>query len=132
MPETTIETPTRRILIVDDDPIFTALAEAALADAGYDIEVATDGVEALETLDRAKFSLALIDLSMPRIDGFRLIGLIRGAFRLRSLAIVVVSARDDAAAFEEAIALGANGYCKKPIDWETFPSTIEKVLRGEA
>ena len=126
------KTPGARVLIVDDDPVFTAMAEECLSDAGYGIRVATDGVEALDILETDPFDLALIDLSMPRIDGFRLIGLIRGAHRWRAMAIVVVSARHDAHAFDEAIAMGAVGYQTKPIDWLKFPEQIENFLQKPA
>lgn len=123
---------TPRVLIVDDDPFFTTMAETCLADAGYEVRIANDGVEALQILDEDKFDLALIDLSMPRIDGFRLIALIRGAHRLRALAIMVVSAHAEATAFEEAMTLGANGYQKKPVDWTVFAERVGQVLAPAA
>jgi CheY-like chemotaxis protein len=117
-----------RILIVDDDPVFTAMAEACLADAGYDVTLASDGVEALQLLDEEKFHLAVIDLSMPRIDGLRLIGLIRGAQRLGSLVIMVVSATEETSAFDEALMLGANAHQLKPVDWTTFAGRVTGLL----
>lgn len=125
---TDIVAPKARILIVDDDPIFTAMAEECLTGFDYEVRLATDGVEALQMFDEEKFNLALIDLSMPRIDGFRLIGLIRGAPRFKSMSIMVVSARNDKAAFDEALALGANGYQVKPVDWAEFPARVTELL----
>ncbi|MDX2156807.1 MAG: response regulator [Hyphomicrobiaceae bacterium] len=110
-----------RVLIVDDDPIFRTMAASCLSVSGLEAVGAGDGVEALDILDRQAFDLALIDLSMPRVDGFRLIGLIRGTPALARLSILVLSARLDIAAFNEALALGANAFQTKPIDWRILP-----------
>lgn len=125
-----------RVLIVDDDPIFQALASARLAADGHHTRVATDGVDALELLEVEQFDIALIDLSMPRIDGFRLIALIRGAPRLRRLAIMVVTVRLDREARDEALALGANAVVTKPVQWDNLAAfirpTVEMVQRQHA
>lgn len=117
-----------RVLVVDDDPIFTGLSSAALERAGFDVCTAADGVEGLELLDREPFDLAIVDLLMPRIDGFRLIALIRGSARLAPLAILVVSVRNDAGAFEEALALGADAIQTKPLDWFALPDIARAVI----
>jgi CheY-like chemotaxis protein len=119
-----------RVLLVDDDPIFTAIAEARLASIGYETKAAADGVEALEMLDTEPFDAALVDLSMPRIDGFRLIALVRGAPRHRRLVIIVVTSRRDPDAWNEALALGANAFEMKPLDWKSFPARLETLLAG--
>lgn len=116
-----------RILVVDDDPLFLALARSGLATAGFDSMAVGDGVEALEALDAMPFDGALVDLAMPRIDGFRLLGLVRGAERLRRLAIIVVTGRGDMEAVEHAMALGADGYERKPVGW---PGLIEKLRQS--
>lgn len=120
--------PKRRALIVDDDPIFTVTAAACLSRAGYDVRTAADGVEALELLGVEAFDVALVDLTMPRIDGLRLIALIRGDERLQRLAIMVVSARHDAGAYKEALALGADAVQTKPLDWAALPGRIATMI----
>lgn len=107
-----------RILVADDDPVFTCLATATLSASGFEVRVAADGVEALHLLDSERFDTVLVDLSMPRIDGFRLIALIRGTPRLAGLPILVVTMRSDAAADEEALRLGAAEILRKPVDWK--------------
>ncbi len=117
-----------RVLVADDDPIFVSLASSTLRRAGCDVRIANDGVEALEALEREPFGLALVDLSMPRIDGFRLIALIRSTPRLASLPIVVLSSLTDAEAIEEAYALGANAFQSKPVNWALFPVHLRHIL----
>lgn len=120
--------PVDRILVVDDDPIFAGLASAALTRAGCHVVTACDGVEGLERLDREPFDLALIDLSMPRVDGFRLIALIRGSRRHRHLAIMVASVRHDGEAFREALSIGANAIQTKPLDFRLLAERIRDVI----
>lgn len=117
-----------RVLVVDDDPVFTATAAYCLGRAGYRVQTAADGVEALQLLDLERFDLAIIDLVMPRIDGFRLIALIRGAARLQQLAILVVSSRKDDAVFREATALGADATLSKPVDWPAMPARVAEII----
>lgn len=118
------------ILVVDDDPIFTAAATASLARSGFDVTVARDGVEAIERLEQDRFSLMLVDLAMPRIDGFRLIGLVRAIPDYRHLPIMVVTGRADITAVEEAYALGADAFQMKPIAWSLLPAQIRYMLRA--
>lgn len=118
------------ILVVDDDPIFTAAAASCLGRAGFDVVVARDGVEALDKLEQARFALMLVDLAMPRIDGFRLIGLVRSLADHRKLPIMVVTGRADIAAVEEAYALGADAFQMKPVAWSLLPAQIRYMLRA--
>lgn len=118
------------ILVVDDDPIFTAAAASCLGRAGFDVVVARDGVEALDRLEQRSFALMLVDLAMPRIDGFRLIGLVRSLAEHRQLPIMVVTGRADIAAVEEAYALGADAFQMKPVAWSLLPAQIRYMLRA--
>lgn len=117
-----------RVLVVDDDPIFTAMADASLRQHGFDVRTASDGVEGLELLDAKVFDLLIVDLQMPRIDGLRLIALVRGASRLRDLAIIVASGHEEAGAFREALSLGADAVLKKPVDWRDLPDLVHDVI----
>lgn len=67
---------------------------------------------------------------MPKIDGFRLIALIRATALLQYLPIIVLSARSDVAAVEEAYRLGANAFETKPINWTLLPSHLNHVVRS--
>lgn len=118
-----------RILVVDDDPVFTSLAASCLTAAGYEVDTACDGVEALELMQKKTFCLAVIDLAMPRVDGFRLIAMMRAWPSSSPLAIMVISSRIDVAAFEEAYALGANAFQTKPINWSLLPLQVRFTLR---
>jgi len=117
-----------RVLIVDDDPIFVGLASACLSRAGIATVVAGDGVEGLELIERDRFDVAVVDLMMPRIDGLRMIALIRGAPRHDALAILVVSGTSNAALIEEALRLGADAAETKPVNWSLLPARVEAAI----
>lgn len=117
-----------RVIIVDDDPLFASLGAAALEKQGFSVRAAQDGVRGLELLDAGKFDLAIVDLCMPRVDGLRLIALIRGAARHKRLAILVVSARSDAEAFREALNIGADAVDLKPLDWKVLPERVRAIV----
>ncbi len=119
---------TYRVLVVDDDPVFSGVAAAALGRTGFQVRTAADGVEGLELLDRHRFDLSIIDLQMPRIDGLRLVALIRGAARNRRLAIIVASAHTDENVFDEALALGADAIEKKPVNWGLLPDRARQII----
>lgn len=119
-----------RVLVADDDPIFAATAESCLRRVGCVVRHAADGYDAFEALGSEDFDLVLVDLSMPRVDGFRLIALIRATPRMRSLPVIVLSSRDDVAAIDEAYALGANAFQTKPVNWALFPSHMAAVIRA--
>lgn len=118
-----------RVLVADDDRLFTTLASSSLSAAGHAVTVVRDGAEALDVLDRNEIDVALVDLSMPKVDGFRLIAWMRSTPRLQFLPVIVLSARNDVAAIEEAYQLGANSYQTKPINWSLLPTHMRHVVQ---
>ena len=116
-----------RVLIADDDPVFLALASACLLAAGQEVKAASDGADALEQLANDRFDIAIVDLDMPRIDGLRLIGLVRAMRQCANLAILVISASQSVKLYDEARALGADAHLTKPVDWSVLPHTIAEV-----
>ncbi|MGE0055262.1 MAG: PleD family two-component system response regulator [Hyphomicrobium sp.] len=117
------------VLVADDDPLFCALAKNCLVKAGHEVRIVPDGAQALEALARARHHVAVVDLSMPQIDGFRLIALIRATPALEDLPIIVLSSRGDVASVEEAYRLGANTFLTKPVDWSVFTCHLNHVVR---
>jgi DNA-binding response OmpR family regulator len=119
-----------RVLVADDDPILREFAMVHLATPTVEVEVAEDGVVALERLQNSKFDIALIDLDMPRMDGFELIERIRWHEALKHLPIVVVTGREDMMAVDRAFALGATSFVVKPLNWRLLSHQLAYVLRN--
>jgi CheY-like chemotaxis protein len=119
-----------RILVADDDPILREFAMVHLATPAVEVEVAEDGVAALERLARGGVDIALVDLDMPRMDGFELIERIRWDEQLKHLPIVVVTGREDMVAVDRAFALGATSFVVKPLNWRLLSHQLAYVLRN--
>ncbi len=124
-------TPTQpSVLVADDYPIFAELASACLENLGIKVDVATDGAEAIGALDQKSYDVIVVDLSMPKIDGFRLISMIRHSPKLDGLQIIVASSHGDKASVEEAGRLGATAFLTKPVDWKVFAATVSAAVEA--
>ncbi len=103
----------RRVLVVDDSVTTRTLEKSILEAAGYEVQVATDGVEALERLSRLSFDLILSDVQMPRVDGLALVRAVRQDARLKGLPVVLVSSLDSAEQRAAGLEAGADAYLSK-------------------
>ncbi len=125
-----VEFESARVLVADDDPILREFATVHLATPTVEVEVAEDGVVALERLNQGDIDIALVDLDMPRMDGFELIERIRWDEQLKHLPIVVVTGREDMVAVDRAFALGATSFVVKPLNWRLLSHQLAYVLRN--
>ena len=116
-----------RILIVEDDPIILDLITTRLDIAGYDTYFARDGFEGLARLHELRPSALVLDLNMPRLDGF---GLLR-KMRLEGLntPTMVLTARNQPDDVQRAIALGARDFLAKPFKDEQLLQRVGRLLR---
>ena len=121
-----------RILIVEDDDDLVRLATHWLEREGYKVEYAPDGESALALLARAPLpALVLLDVMLPKIDGFELLRRIRADRRTKTLAVVMVTSfsRDrDAVRGRE---LGANDYIVKPLHELDFLKRVEHIIKDQ-
>jgi CheY-like chemotaxis protein len=116
-----------RVLVVDDDAANRAFCSLTLQLAGYDVLEAEDGQRGLELARSEEPDLAVLDVRMPRLDGFELAEALRGDTQTRAIPVVFVSAEADIASYERARALGAAGYLLKPFDPQTLESLVAIV-----
>lgn len=119
-----------RILVVDDDPVFLALARKKLAECGSEIWVAEDGATALAITGNQPLDLILVDLGLPDVDGFDLIVQLRQAPHTRYVPLIVVTGREDSEAIDRAFAVGSSSFLTKPINWKLFEHQLIYVLRS--
>lgn len=117
-----------RVLVVDDEPVARTVVGARIASLGAQVVEAGDGASALQKLLKEPFDAAIIDLEMPGLDGFELIGCIRGHPQLKHLAVVVLSGREDATAIRNALQAGATSYLLKPLNWAAFSEHIRSCI----
>jgi two-component system OmpR family response regulator len=116
-----------RILVVEDDPIILDLITTRLGLAGYDTYFARDGHEGLARLHELRPSALVLDLNMPRLDGF---GLLR-KMPLEGLhtPTMVLTARNQPDDVRQAIALGARDFLAKPFKDEQLLQRVSRLLR---
>lgn len=118
------------ILFVDDDPILREFADVHLSSDMAKLVMAPDGVAALELLQTHRVDLALVDLEMPRMDGFDLLAHLRADPRWRDLPVIVETGREDTAAIDRAFHLGATSFVVKPLNWRLLSYQLRFVLRA--
>lgn len=120
------------ILIVDDDAANRTILRAVLEEAGYAVEEAPDGVEALRRLADTTFNCVITDILMPNMDGYRLCFEIRNSPRLSQLPLIVYTATYTAAGDEKlASELGADRFIRKPAMTGVIASAVRAVLAGQ-
>jgi chemosensory pili system protein ChpA (sensor histidine kinase/response regulator) len=120
------------ILVVDDSLSVRKVIEKHLHSLHFRVELAVDGLDALEKLRTCRISLVLTDLEMPRMHGFELIAEMRRQPALRKLPVVVVTSRDAGKHRRRATSLGANDYIIKPFSKEQLASHINQLLTPAA
>ena len=119
-----------RILVVDDDPIMREVMAAHFGEMGYAVTEAEHGEEACDLIGGDHFALAVIDLSMPKLDGFGLLRYIRQHPRTVDLPVIVVTSNNDEASIERAYDLGASSFVTKPVNWHLFGHHALFVMRN--
>lgn len=117
-----------RILAVDDSPTIRALVGRALRTAGYEVFLASDGVEGVGSLKDVEPQLIITDINMPRLDGFGLIETVRASADYGSVPILVLTTESGTDLKARARAAGATGWIVKPFDDAQLVSVIERVL----
>ncbi len=117
------------VLVADDDPAMRNLAAAVLVSEGFRVVEAEHGFQALEEAQRQRPQLVLLDMDMPHLDGFGVMGALRQSLSGRSVPIIVVTARDDSETEARAIELGAEDFITKPIRPATLVARMRAVLR---
>jgi two-component system, sensor histidine kinase and response regulator len=120
----------RRVLVVDDDPLMREVMAALFADAGHDVTHAENGEDACAIAARQDFDLAVIDLSMPKLDGFGLLQFLRQDPRTADLPVIVATLSNDPQSIERAYKLGASSFVTKPINWAQFIHHAQFVARS--
>jgi PAS domain S-box-containing protein len=119
-----------RILIVEDDPHIAELVEMALSGQDYEIITASDGVQALERLRRTRPSLVLLDIMLPKLDGYEFIRQAKLDPHTEDIPIIVISVRSLEEDINRALRLGAEKYLLKPADdGEDLTQVVEEVIQ---
>lgn len=117
----------QRILIIEDDDETRELLRMALEKRGYQVTVAEDGVRGYDTALFLKPDLIITDIRMPGADGVHVVRRVRHTASLEKIPILVTTAFGTGTA-TFSLQLGANAYEPKPIDTDSFMSTVKRLL----
>ncbi len=117
------------ILLVDDDPEWLEIATTALQSAGYLIYLATEGMEGvLEARDK-KPDLIILDISMPRLDGFEVCRKLKTDPRTENIPILMLTCRSSKGDVVEAFKAGASDYLIKPVKAPLLIQKVDSLLK---
>ena len=118
---------TANILVIEDDPVLARNLVTTLSRSGFNADSVLDGQSAIEKLLTGKFDLALLDLMIPKVNGYEVLKQIQA--QLINIAVIVVSAKDGEYDQADALDLGADDFIVKPFNAVTLESRIKAVLR---
>ncbi len=122
----------KHILVVDDSPSVRRVVSNMLKQHQWEVQTARDGVEALEMISQEMPAAVLLDIEMPRMDGYELMATVRAQEQYRTLPLVVLTSRAAAKHQQRAMQLGASAYVVKPYQDEELINILNLLVYGAA
>jgi DNA-binding response OmpR family regulator len=116
------------ILVADDNADVLGLVKAVLERSGFDVVTVSDGAQALASVDQRKPDLAVLDITMPEIDGLEVLRRLRADARTSGLPVVLLSAQAQEADVVRGFATGASAYLKKPFSPRELTERVAGLL----
>lgn len=122
----------QEILIVDDETNIVLSLEFLMKQAGYRVRTAEDGEQALQALEEQLPDLVLLDVMMPRKDGFEVCQQIRQNPDWADLPVIMLTAKGRDVEREKGLAMGADDYITKPFSTQEVVETVQSILNSGA
>ena len=122
--------PRARVLVVDDEPDLVRILQFGLKAAGYEVESAYDGQEGLKKAREMKPDIILLDLMLPKLDGYKVCRLLKFDERYKHIPIMILSARTQEGDQTLAHELRANRFMTKPYDFQEILGHIQALLKA--
>jgi len=120
----------RKVLIVDDEPNIVTSLTFLMKKSGFETSVARDGDEALAEVERFRPDLVLLDVMMPKRDGFEVCQKLRAGGHTQ-LKIILLTAKGRETEVAKGLALGADAYVTKPFSTRDLVDQVSRLLAGE-
>ena len=118
----------KKILIVDDEPNIVMTLEYTFKKNDFEVYIARDGSEALNILKETHPDVVLLDIMMPKVDGYQTLKSIRKNEKLKHTKVVFLSAKHKASDIEKGLKIGADKYITKPFSIKQLYSEINELL----
>lgn len=121
---------TKSILVVEDEPNIVLSLQFLMKKAGFEVRVARDGEEALSAVNERAPDLILLDVMIPKRDGYDVCQTIRANAAWRDIYIIMLTAKGREIDREKGLALGANDYVTKPFSTRDLTDKVKQILDG--
>jgi DNA-binding response OmpR family regulator len=121
-----------RVFVAEDDEAIRELITLRLKFAGFNVLSAADGAAALEGILQCKPAAVVLDVGLPKMDGFDVLAAIRADPRARRIPVLMLTASGVEDHVRKAVALGAQGYLTKPFNDKELVARVERLIRPES
>jgi DNA-binding response OmpR family regulator len=120
-----------RVLLAEDEPDIQLITRLALEDSGCTVVAVGDGQAAIDQAQAQSFDVVLLDVMMPRVDGFTACARLQADQRTHHLPVIFLTAKSQEVEVQHGLAIGARGYIVKPFDVFNLAATISAILAGQ-
>lgn len=121
----------KRILLVDDEEDLLETGRMFLVEVGYEVDTAKDGLEAMEKVYENKYNLVLLDITIPEMDGYQVLRMVKNEPSCKDIPVILVTARTLKADKFRGKETGADGYITKPYNPPELISVVKSFLKDE-
>ena len=129
MPDSSDSQKRRLILVIEDTATIRQMARDALEQVGLEVAEAYDGEDGLRAFGERQPDLVLLDVNMPRRDGFSVCEEIRRSYGDRNVPVLIMTSCDDVDSIERAYEVGATDFITKPVNWPILSQRVRYMLR---
>ncbi len=119
---------TATILLVDDNAQNLELMQAFLEELGCSIQTASDGLDAIESIEQTRPHLIILDVMMPRMSGFEVCQKIKSQPSTRDIVVIMVTALNEVSDYERAVECGTNDFITKPVNKLELVTRVRTLL----
>lgn len=117
-----------KVLIVDDEPNIVMTLEYAFRKQNFEVYIARDGSEAKKIMEEALPQVVLLDIMMPKVDGYQTLAFIKQTSELKHTKVVFISAKNKASDIEKGLKMGADKYITKPFSVKKVIGEVKQLL----
>ena len=119
----------KKILIVDDEPNIVMSLEYIFKKENFNVFIARDGQEAINTIEKETIDLIILDIMMPNVDGYQVLKYIKSEKKLSRMKVIFLSAKNKQSDIEKGLSLGADKYLTKPFSTKKLVSDVKELLK---
>ena len=120
---------TKKILVTDDSPTIVAMMKELLESAGYSVVTASDGQEALDKAKKERPDLIILDLMLPKIDGYKVCAILKFDKNYSSIPVIILTARAGESDKELGAEVRADAYVTKPFEPDIFLAKVKELIK---